>query len=112
MSLFIHQNCDSSDEHRAFEVKLFQDPNGLVNGNDSGDYPIRLVLSSFWWQNASKGIPDGLSDCGLCTTECEYCVGAAKWDAFDGSSTGYDDTYTRPHRDADVVAAMRSWMQI
>ena len=91
------------------KVKLFENPNGIVNDNDV-DYPIRLILSSFWWQNSTKGIPDGLSDCSLCTTNCDACVSTEKWGAFDDSSTGYDDEYTRPHRDADVVAAMQSWM--
>ena len=103
------EDCADSDEHRAFEVKLFEHPNGIVNDNDV-DYPIRLILSSFWWQNSTKGIPDGLSDCSLCTTNCDACVSTEKWGAFDDSSTGYDDEYTRPHRDADVVAAMKSWM--
>jgi alpha-amylase len=103
------EDCADSDEHRAFEVKLFENPNGIVNDNDV-DYPIRLILSSFWWQNSTKGIPDGLSDCSLCTTNCDACVSTEKWGAFDDSSTGYDDEYTRPHRDADVVAAMQSWM--
>ena len=31
--------------------------------------------------------------------------------AYDKSSTGYDQVdYTRPHRDADIIKAMQSWM--
>ena len=152
------ENCDSAEEHRAFEVKLFEDPNGVVTDNDS-DYPIRLVLSSFWWQGSSKGIPDGKSDCATCEVECDGCQTAVFWPAYDGDSCGcvpsnapltlpwytcrpaashgrlrffakeikhtwafpvpppsspcscrYDDEYTRPHRDLDVVNAMRGWM--
>ena len=105
------ENCGGSEEHKSFEIKLFEDPNGILNDNDV-DYPIRLILSSFWWQNETKGIPDGLSDCRLCTTNCESCVSTLKWDAYNNASTGYDDEYTRPHRDADIIAAMRSWMKI
>ncbi|ETO32086.1 hypothetical protein RFI_05030, partial [Reticulomyxa filosa] len=33
--------------------------------------------------------------------------------AYDANSTGYDSpVYTRPHRDSQIIDAMRSWMQI
>ncbi len=59
------------DVHRGFEEKLFSSPNGAQD-NDN-DFPIRLILSSFYWVNGSLGIPDGLSDCSLCTITCTGC---------------------------------------
>ena len=93
-----------------FEVKLFEDPNGATDNEN--DYPIRLVLSSFYWQGDSKGVPDGLSDCTLCTAECDACRSTEYWSAYDAASCGYDDTYTRPHRDLAIVNAMREWMHL
>jgi len=96
--------------HRAFEVKLFQSPNG-ANDNDN-DFPIRVVLSSFYWQDGSMGIPDGLSDCSKCVVNCEGCKGTTYIKAYDSASKGYDKTYTRVHRDAKIVDAMKTWMHI
>eukprot|EP00935_MAST-01C_sp_MAST-1C-sp1_P001583 g1583.t1 len=100
-------------EHRQYEVKLFTSPNGATNNDD--DYPIRVVLSSYFWQNGSTGVPDGLSDCSLCVPthagECDGCQTVAQTPAFDAASTGYDKgVYTRVHRDAAIVAAMRKWI--
>ena len=44
---FLFQGCEVSD-HRDFEVKLFENPNGA--NDNSNDYPVRLVLSSYYWQ--------------------------------------------------------------
>jgi alpha-amylase len=93
-----------------FEVKLFQSPNGARN-NDN-DYPIRMVLSSYYWQGNSAGAPDGLSDCSKCTSQCSSCRSTTYWPAHDPNSCGYDNTYTRAHRDLAVVNAMRSWMHL
>ena len=41
------KDCGSFDEHRQFEIKLFSNPNGAIDSDN--DYPIRMVLSSFWW---------------------------------------------------------------
>jgi alpha-amylase len=100
----------SVDEHRAFEVKLFTSPNGAQD-NDN-DFPIRVVLSSFYWYgNGLQGIPDGKSDCSLCTTNCDTCQSVPKTQAYDGTSKGYDMTgYTRVHRDQSIIQAMRKWM--
>jgi hypothetical protein len=46
---------------------------GIVTNNDV-DYPIRLVLSSYWWQGDSEGIPDGKSDCDLCEVMLERVI--------------------------------------
>ena len=58
-------------------MKLFESPNGIVNDNDI-DYPIRLVLSSYYWQGTSKGLPDGLSDCDNCEVNCASCQTTVK----------------------------------
>jgi alpha-amylase len=101
----------SVDDHRAFEVQLFTNPNG-ASDNDN-DFPIRMVLSSYWWQDQSQGIPDGLSDCKLCEKNCEGCQTTTFVQAHDDTSKGYDMTgYTRVHRDAAIVEAMRKWMHI
>lgn len=105
------KNCDEST-HRGFEVKLFTNPNGARNNNE--DFPIRMVLSSFYWgEGTIKGIPDGLSDCSLCQMSCETCRGIPYQKAHDPSSTGYDKgagKYTRVHRDGSIVNAMRAWV--
>ena len=55
------KDCTDSQQHRDFEVKLFESPNGANDNNN--EYPIRLILSSFWWVDGVQGIPDGKSDC-------------------------------------------------
>ncbi|PRP89569.1 hypothetical protein PROFUN_00833 [Planoprotostelium fungivorum] len=99
------------EKHRAFEVRLFQDPNGATDNDD--DYPIRTILSSFYWQNGSFGMPDGLSDCSLCGQTCEGCRSVRFSAAYDDASKGYDsEVYTRVHRDADIINAMRAWVKL
>jgi alpha-amylase len=101
----------AEDEHRAFEVKLFESPNGAYD-NDN-DFPIRVVMSSFYWPgNGVQGVPDGLSDCAKCTTNCQGCTSVAAVAAHDAASKGYDKDYTRVHRDASIIAAMRKWMHM
>jgi len=104
------KDCGSAEEHRDFEVKLFTSPNGMEDKDE--DYPIRLILSSFYFEDGVQGIPDGKSDCSLCDTECDTCTGVPLTPAYDDKSVGYDDVYTRTHRDPDVVSAMQAWMQI
>ena len=105
------KDCSSDSAHRAFEKKLFESPNGL--SDPVKDYPIRLVLSSFYWVNGVQGVPDGKSDCSLCETNCDTCTGVKYAPAHLDSSVGYDKTdYTRAHRDADVIASMKRWMGI
>jgi len=98
--------------HRAFEVKLFQNPNGVVD--NINNYPIRLILSSYYWgSSGSEGIPDGWSDCSLCTTTCSGCQTYTYAEAYSGNSCGYDSpNYTRVHRDKTIVLAMRAWMNL
>ena len=105
------KDCDDITQHRDFEVKLFESPNGAKD-NDN-EYPIRLILSSFWWVDEVQGIPDGKSDCKLCTLNCDGCQGMTYAPAYDEKSKGYDQVdYTRPHRDADIIEAMQKWMGI
>jgi alpha-amylase len=105
------KDCGSDDEHRQFEKMLFENPPGLQDAD--ADYPIRLVLSSFYFTDGIQGIPDGKSDCDLCTVECDSCTGFKKADAFVDASIGYDKSdYTRAHRDPEVVKSMQAWMKI
>merc|ERR1711988_647254 len=105
------KGCDEA-KHRSFEVQLFTNPPGARDNNN--DYPIRNVLSSFYWgAGGVQGMPDGKSDCSLCTTNCDSCKTMQYEKAFDATSQGYDSgegKYTRVHRDNAIVNAMRSWM--
>lgn len=99
-------------EHRNFEVQLFTNPASARD--NSNDYPIRVLLSSYYWgANSNQGVPDGKSDCSLCKINCNQCQGMPYQKAFNPASTGYDKgdgSYTRVHRDAGIVNAMRSWI--
>lgn len=105
------KGCDEA-EHRRFEVELFTSPPGAKDNNN--DYPIRNILSSFYWAEGEvQGMPDGKSDCSLCTINCGSCKTMPYEKAFDPTSKGYDTgkgKYTRVHRDPAIVNAMRSWM--
>ena len=58
-------------------------------------------------------MPDGQSNCDLCTITCDGCLGMNYTQAYDADSTGYDSpVYTRPHRDAQIVQSMQDWMLI
>lgn len=95
------------------KVKLFESPRGATNNND--DYPIRLILSSYYWEDNSIGVPDGLSDCSKCTTTCDSCKSVQYKPAYVATSCGYDSgsgVYTRVHRDMSIVNAMRKWMNL
>jgi alpha-amylase len=64
------KDCDANT-HRNFEMRLFENPNG-VNNNDN-DWPIRFILSSYYHKYGHTAIPDGLSNCDMCTTTCDGC---------------------------------------
>jgi alpha-amylase len=100
------------DNHRNFEVRMFQSPRGIADNDNHA--PIRLVLSSYYWPSSGAyGIPDGLSDCALCTITCAGCKSVAKAAAYSESSCGYDSpVYTRVHRDRTIVQALRKWMHL
>ena len=103
--------------HKYFEEKLFLDPNGAQD-NDN-DYPIRMVLSSYWLPEDANdyGIPDGNSNCDVCTVDCSTCdpqqsmnfTSAYKEGAIPYSTTG---RFTRVHRDVGIINAMRSWLHL
>lgn len=102
----------AEDKHRSFEVELFTNPPG--SSDNQNDYPIRTVLSSFYWgKDGVQGMPDGKSDCSLCTINCDGCKSMPFEKAFSPYSKGYDvglGMYTRVHRDQAIVNAMRSWI--
>ena len=63
--------------------------------------------------DAPQGVPDGKSNCALCTTNCDGCVSTAAIDAHDPTSEGYDSTgYTRTHRDQGIIGAMQDWLAL
>eukprot|EP00122_Pirum_gemmata_P005388 Pgem_evm1s4907 len=104
------KGCDDNS-HRNYEIKLFESPKGARDNKN--DFPIRLILSSYYWENGIQGIPDGLSDCSLCTVDCNTCRGVKYQKAHDSNSKGYDKAgYTRVHRDQGIINAMRKWMEI
>lgn len=106
--------------HRFFEEKLFTSPNGA--SDNANDYPIRMVLSSFWLpENANDyGIPDGKSNCDVCTVTCSTCDAAQSLNftaGYQQGASGYTGNmvggqYTRVHRDLGVINAMRGWMNL
>lgn len=98
--------------HRNYEIRLFQNPNG-VRDNDN-DWPVRFILSSFYFTHSNLGIPDGLSDCKLCKVTCESCRSSAPfYPAWEQGVCAYKGTgYTRTHRDIKVINAMRAWIKL
>ncbi|OHT08399.1 Alpha amylase, catalytic domain containing protein [Tritrichomonas foetus] len=104
------KGCDVST-HRNFEIKLFTNPEG-VSDNDN-DYPIRMLLSSYYFSNGVQSIPDGQSDCSNCVTTCDSCRSRGFAPAYVENANAYEGSdYTRVHRDAQIIAAMRTWMHI
>jgi len=105
------KGCDVAT-HRGFEQKLFDAPYGTTDNENQ--FPIRLVLSSFYWANGTgQGVPDGWSDCSKCTITCDGCQSTPYAPAFDNSSTGYDHSpYTRVHRDSAIISSMQHWMKM
>ncbi|KAG9397163.1 Alpha amylase catalytic domain [Carpediemonas membranifera] len=96
--------------HRHFEKQLFDGPNG-VNDN-ANDWPIRLVLSSYWFaENGAMAPPDGKSDCKQCKVTCDGCKTVEYTPAYVYDACGYTKPgYTRVHRDKTIINAMRGWM--
>lgn len=72
------------------------------------------LQSSYYWYNNSFGVPDGKSDCKLCTSTCDGCETVPYMAAYNAKSAGYDGPqgYTRAHRDSAIVAAMRGWIHL
>ncbi len=59
-------------------------------------------------------VPDGWSDCSLCTTTCNSCKESAPYSpAYEPGACAYKgNSYTRVHRDIAIINAMRSWVQL
>ena len=101
------------NKHRDFEVQLFT--------RTEANWKIKLVLSSYSFMNdGAAGYPDGLSDCDNCKgDQCDSCSKSMKYSkAYDADACGYtcevdgqwiEGVYTRVHRDADIINAMRQW---
>lgn len=90
---------------------LFNNPPGAWN-NDN-DYPIRMILSSYYFVNDIISIPDGLSDCSLCKETYQNCKGREKIQAYQENAQAYSGRgYTYVHRDYQIIQAMRRWMHI
>ena len=47
------KNCPEGT-HRNFEIKLFENPNGV--GNNDNDWPIRFILSSYYHTYGHDGL--------------------------------------------------------
>ena len=106
-----------ADDHRDFEVKLFQEPFDVEdNKNDS---PIRMILSSFYnqYNNVTlEGLPDGLSDCSKsCKNNCDQCKDKSlpEFPAYKEDGKSYSgEGFTRVHRDEKIIEAMQKWMEL
>eukprot|EP00768_Dysnectes_brevis_P009684 gnl/Dysnectes_brevis/998_a1113_1272.p1 GENE.gnl/Dysnectes_brevis/998_a1113_1272~~gnl/Dysnectes_brevis/998_a1113_1272.p1 ORF type:complete len:1062 (-),score=274.97 gnl/Dysnectes_brevis/998_a1113_1272:1656-4841(-) len=97
-----------TNDHRSFEVKLFDSPYEI--NDNANDWPLRLVLSGYYWQNGISSVPDGLSDCKLKNTD-DACVTVPYTPAYQSGKCSYEGpVYTRVHRDVDIINAMRRWM--
>ena len=103
------KNCPEND-HRNFEIRLFENPNGV--SNNAEDWPIRFILSSYYHTYGALGIPDGLSDCSLCKVTCNSCKESIPYikAAVPGQCAYKGNGYTKTHRDIAVINAMRRWM--
>ncbi len=105
----------NADRHRNFNIEMFT--------RGDADWKIKLLMTSYsFMNNGAAGFPDGKSDCSRCTgVQCKnYCSKSVPYQqAYDPSSKGYDTgsggnwkegSYTRVHRDIQIVNAMRKWM--
>eukprot|EP00770_Monocercomonoides_exilis_P008203 MONOS_8161.1-p1 / transcript=MONOS_8161.1 / gene=MONOS_8161 / organism=Monocercomonoides_exilis_PA203 / gene_product=alpha amylase / transcript_product=alpha amylase / location=Mono_scaffold00299:40497-42404(-) / protein_length=636 / sequence_SO=supercontig / SO=protein_coding / is_pseudo=false len=109
--VLVKGNGCTPDKHRYYEVKLFEDPYE-INDNDN-EYPIRMVLSSYYFDGRITSVPDGKSDCRLCKVTCDGCRTRRYARAYNPNAKAYEGTdYTRVHRDAAIINAMRKWMHI
>ena len=93
----------------------------MIKNNDI-NWKIKIIFSSYSLINGANGFPDGKSDCSKCNTiDCKrFCKKSVPYSkAYDPLSRGYDagsinnwkeGTYTRIHRDINIISAMREWM--
>lgn len=106
------RNCSTST-HRNYEIKLFSNPYGVSDNNN--DWPIRFVLSSFYFTYGTSGIPDGKSSCATtCKVNCPACTEDVPYlPAYVPGECAYvGNGYTRVHRDIGIINAMRAWMKL
>lgn len=103
------KGCDP-DRHREFERRLFLEPKEV--DDNRVNYPIRMLLSSYYFTNDVRGIPDGKSDCSKCTTTCQSCRSMGYVKAHVEGSPSYTKDYTRVHRDPKIIEYMSQWMQL
>ena len=104
------KGCEPA-KHREYEVKLFQSPYEVENNKD--DYPIRLILSSYYFKNNAMAIPDGQSDCTRATIGKNDCRTVPYAKAYKEDAVAYAGSdYTRVHRDDAIIEAMRNWMML
>ena len=105
------------DKHKKIYIKLLTD--------ESINVKIKIIYSSYsLMNNGGFSFPDGKSDCNKCINEecknsCTKSVPYQK--AYNPLSIGYDPgngtdwkegTYTRVHRNIEIVNSMRSWMKL
>ena len=106
------------EEHKNQYIQLLSD---ITN-----NWKIKFIFSGYSiMNNGGYSFPDGKSDCSKCiTNECSTsCTKSVLFQkAYNPLSTGYDPgngednwkegTYTRVHRNIEIVNAMRSWMNL
>lgn len=105
------KNCPI-EQHRYYEMRLFEDPYDV---NDRlTDWPIRILLSSFYHTYGEFGIPDGWSDCSTCKFNCDKCTQSVPYTAaYSADKCAYSgNEYTRVHRDIQIINAMRHWINL
>lgn len=90
---------------------LFNSPPGAdINDND---YQIRMILSSYYFENGLMSIPDGKSDCSKCQATCNGCKGRNKIQDYQENAQPYSGSgYTYVYRDQQIINVMRNWMHI
>ncbi|TFK22386.1 alpha amylase [Coprinopsis marcescibilis] len=93
--------------HRGHVVNLF--------ARRDNDWHIKLLLSSYMFaSNGGNGYPDGLSDCSRHYVGNQNgCVGIGYDQAYVPNACAYTmvpGKYTRPHRDLNIINAMRGWV--
>ena len=96
-----------------------------ILSDESQNWKIKFIFSGYSiMNNGGYSFPDGKSDCSRCNTmQCSTtCIKSVPFQkAYNPLSTGYDSgntdnwkegTYTRVHRNIEIINAMRSWMNL
>ena len=105
-------NKNKEAHQSAIKTMFSQSQKEEVRKND-----FVLILSSYHFNGNTKradiGIPDGYSDCNMTSDpKCDKSASLSKVTAFDSGSKGYDQTgYTRVHRDSEIIASMKAWLE-